>query len=129
MTGVSSGTAQKNGIAIREGKSAAGLTSVISSLFPYTLTPLISVAVPAVYSLAPAMSEMNDCAGEFIFLFRSRSMTCLNVIAVTAAPDGGENRNPLRIVKVYVLPPFETAGSDSATSGCSVAPACPVSSG
>ena len=100
LIGVFSGTAQKNGIAMRERKSAAGLTSVIEILLPSTLTPLISLAVPAVYSLAPRMSPANDCAGEFIALLRSRSMTFLKVMAVTGAFDGGENLNPSRTVKV-----------------------------
>ncbi len=39
-------------------------------------------------------------AGLFIRGFRERSIVCLNVCAVIGSFEGGEKRNPLRIVKV-----------------------------
>ena len=56
-------------------------------------------------------------------------MVYLNVSAVTGAFEGGENRNPLRIVNVYVRPSAERTGSDCATSGVRRAPAGPALSG
>ena len=49
--------------------------------------------------------------------------------AVTGSPEGGANRKPLRMLNVYVRPPLEGVGSDSASSGTSLAPAMPSSSG
>ena len=54
---------------------------------------------------------------------RVRSIACLNVCAVTGSPEGGEKRNPFRIVNMYVFPSAERVGSDWATSGTSWEPA------
>ncbi len=49
-------------------------------------------------------------------------MAYLNVSAVTSSCEGGENRNPLRIVNVYARPSAETVGRERATSGTSCDP-------
>jgi hypothetical protein len=47
--------------------------------------------------------------------------------AVSASPVF--ERQPLRIVKVYVLPSFETVGNPTAASATSLVPAAPGRSG
>jgi hypothetical protein len=53
----------------------------------------------------------------------------LKVSAVTGSFEGGENRNLLRIVNVYVLPSADRLGSASATSAFSWEPSGAALSG
>ena len=94
------GSAQKNGIAMRERKSGAFFVRWIVSLSPLTVTPEGDVALWFSTSSAPTMSLMNCAPGDCIRGLRTRSMTNLKVCAVTGWFDGGENLKPLRIVKV-----------------------------
>jgi hypothetical protein len=75
------------------------------------------------------MSVAYCCAGLCVRGSSVRSIVSLKVCAVTGSFDGGENRNPFRIVKVYVFPSAETAGSASATSGSRCDPAGAGASG
>src|SRR6266536_5218399 len=116
LIGVSVRIAEKNGIVIRARKSGATFVSVIRSLVGLsTLTPDAVAALPPSTSFAPLMSSMNVVAGELIFGCRSRLNAYAKFAAVTGEPSA--NLYELFRVKVYVLPSFETAGSDVATSG------------
>ena len=99
---------------MRVTKSGAGATSLTVSLSPLAVRPEMCGALPAMYALAPSMSAREPfvTAGPCILALRLRSIVYLNVWAVTGASDGGEKRNPLRIVKVYVFPSRERSGSD-----------------
>jgi hypothetical protein len=99
LIGVSCGTAQKNDIAMRAGKSAAGAVSVIASFFPSTTTPEMCLALPTSYAASPAMSWTYAPAAP-IFGLRLRSIAYLKVAAVTRSCSGGENAKPSRIVNV-----------------------------
>jgi len=76
VIGVSSGSAQKNGIASRARKSPAGCVSVIVRVSPLATTL--------------EMSAMNPCAGELMIGSLRRSYTNLKVCAVTFSVEGGE---------------------------------------
>jgi len=75
------------------------------------------------------MSSTKAAANDGVLRLRLRSMAYLKVAAVTSSRKGGEKRNPLRIVKVYVRPSAETDGSERATSGTSCDPCGPALSG
>src|SRR4051794_17141272 len=66
---------------------------------------------------------MNSCSTPSNVGFSARSAGNFKGCAVTLLPEGGGDLNPGRIVNVNVLPPFETTGIDSATSGTRWAPA------
>ena len=62
-------------------------------------------------------------SSDQMFLGESaRSIVCRNVCAVTSSLDGGEKRNPRRMLKLYVRPSAETAGMAAAISGRSSVP-------
>lgn len=82
-----------------------------------------------IYTTHSAARKPFNSAGPFILGLRLRSIAYLNVCAVTGSFEGGEKRNPLRIVNVYVLPSADRAGSDWATSGTTREPAGPGLSG
>src|SRR3954447_10706497 len=75
------------------------------------------------------MSLNVAATNDFMAGAATRSMVDLNVAAVTASFDGGENRYPGRIVNVYVRPPFVGVGTDAATSGTMLVPSGAGSSG
>ena len=63
---------------------------------------------------------MNAVAGDCCAFVAERSNAHLKFFAVTAEPS--ENRRPRLIVKVYVLPLFETIGRPAAASACNLEP-------
>src|SRR5712691_1528792 len=129
--GVPIGTAQKNGIASRLTRSGTGEVSQIVRVFPRATMPAMWGSLPALYAFSPTTSARKpfNSAGPFILGLRLRSIEYLNVCAVTGSFEGGEKRNPLRILNVYVLPSADRAGSDWATSGTTREPAGPALSG
>ena len=134
MAGVPTGTGQKNEERSRAGRSPVGRVSRIVSVAPLAVIPAMCGVRPAAYAVAPTTSESSP-PSEFgwspLASLRdsARSMVALNVSAVTAWPEGGENRKPARIRNVYVRPSADTSGSAAATSGRSVRPAAPEASG
>src|SRR3954465_6489770 len=106
--------AWKNGIVNRARKAGAAFVSVTESLLgEMTLTPEMLEAFPSITACAPATTSRNGEPCDAIFGFASRSHEFLKLWAVTAWPF--ENLKPDLIVKVYVLPLFETSGWPAAT--------------
>jgi hypothetical protein len=87
----------------------------MTSVFPRAMTPLASSALPVTTRPAPTMSRANCMPGEFISGASRRLISRANALARTGDPS--LNLNPLRSLKVYVLPSRETVGRLSATSG------------
>ena len=109
----------------------SALVRLTVSLLPLTLTPETLVPLPSLTAFAPTMlvpfgSVMNVEPGEASALLAVRLIAYLKLFAVTGLPS--LNLKPFRIVKVYLLPPFETVKFE-ATSGTSFAPAGPCRSG
>ncbi len=100
--------AQKNGIASLSRRPPSRSVSLIVSLLPFAVTPLIVFAFLLTTSFQPTMSVTNAVTGEFIDGLASRFMAATKLWAVSGAPF--ENFIPERIVKVYVLPSFEMTG-------------------
>src|SRR5262249_44357104 len=126
-TAESVGTGQKNGIVMRGRKSGDGVVRVIVSVSPDARSPEMWSVFPSRNASSPSMSETKYGPGAWspIAGDSARSIEKRNVSAVTGWLEGGENRNPSRIVNRYTLPSTSTL---LATSGCSVAPPGPSAS-
>ena len=77
----------------------------------------MSCALPVTYAWYPAIPLNRLATADLSGGLASRSIVDLKVDAVTGSFDGGENRNPGRILNVYVVPPAVGVGTASATSG------------
>ena len=73
-------------------------------------------------ALTPATFFASSAANDPVRGSSARSIARSNAAAVTGSFDGGEKRNPRRILNVYVSPSGETDGCPRATSGWSRAP-------
>ena len=102
------GTAQKNGIVVRIGKSGIGRVNLITSRVPAAVTPAGTVRVPALTASAPTMSLTYSAPGEFIPGMSMRLIERAKASAWTGFPS--LKRAFLRSVKVYVFPSFDTRG-------------------
>src|SRR6476659_8185462 len=130
VIGVPTGTRVKNGIARIWVRSGTGRVRRSVTVSPATSTPVMSFALWFTYASAPSSSgRKRNAAGSPILGENARSREYRTVSAVTAAPDGGENRKPGRTRICTVRPSGETTGAPAATSGTGAPPAAPAVSG
>ena len=113
-------TAPKNGIASSARNVGFARTSLITSVWPFAVTPVTERALFWLRASAPTTSCRNAIAGDACCGSAARSIARLNAAAVTGEPS--LNLSPLRTVNVYVLPSRDTRGKPVAASGTSRVP-------
>src|SRR5262249_33601383 len=106
-------------------KGTYGLTRWICRVYgPSALMPETSFALPALYSLAPAMLRKKPTPGLAVLGLRIRSQLNLKSEACTSRLTGAWNMTPLRSVKVHTRPSELIVGHDAAIDGTSCSVPC-----